>query len=1188
MALKGAGKALPVLDVLLEAYFFVEDFRHALKHPESVKAWTHVLVPSMFDCLVDYGFDVKRKQIEEFLEDPSFETFLSASGLDVFFDSGKEFVADTRKFIKHPSFKSAIDVMFSESGWKKVKSILGFEHGHESPQLPTVIESEETSFLPFDSYSHPRRILRVGGSKIAVLSDLEDKEHHGKPCGDTPHVPAGVLLPMGYVVDTSVALGISRFIRWLDVFVEGASREDIQGDALLSDYVQWINENMSGDCSYEIYEGVSPHGVKGAGLKVTFPAETFDQISSIFWYRSSEQGGKQTVFYSYGTEPRSQGPGITEELDIQVEPVQIEAPPARIWLDDSSADSPSFAAGSEDNVVHVAVHPKLGYAHPIDARGYWEKGDYHSTDLYMSRMTVTVRGVSLEDVDISTMRAALEGQAILDIYEENGVVRIVVDFLPGCQGGVLLFRHELENFYFTVDAPESGKVSVDVDYEFGEYKEAIDATPYFAKTTHGATGSLDIPLSPPHCFRSEVFLEGEETSALAAGEDNWIHVRVSRREGVESTAGVRKVTITLSGVTLEDVDVSAIREQYPDTKVSVEKTDAGKVAIVVTRRDGAVFTEEEIRDLPVKVHAPRDSDITIGVDYEAQEGVTTDHDSSAYHLPVSQTSVGSEAGAPVADPCPAIKHYAQVQQEQQQAQQLAAADSDFEKAIARIAASSASDDTVSCAFKKRNTLYEALDKLLGILNDQLDAAEETLQAANEHVESAPDDEAAAKEALRALKDRNQAKMARDEVDARLKALRFVAEDFTLVTDAAEEIYYDEKYIGYFAHGELGEELRGVASYGYGTGKMIPYRHKKEDYYGHQVHAIGDFHYEVSLVDSPYAHWYGDRRQGEIASGQVKVLRQEGSSYLTGTDGPDLIIAHPPEEYKTQGHKLFSFGHTTQEYRLFGFGGNDVLLGNAGNDILSGGDGNDHLEGRGGADQLFGEGGDDILFGNAGNDILSGGDGNDHLEGRGGADKLLGGRGDDILSGGDGNDHLEGSGGADQLFGEGGDDLFVLEQAGFRKLDGGSGNDTLRFSGATLGQNLDGNELLAHVSGVEKLEVFSGDGSHSRTLDLSRFTAEAIAALSDNGKVLRVWGEEGTKVDLHDCGKLEDAVRGYSGAKRDFMEDIFHSTEKHCKRFYGVYKKLAAGEGEYLGYDGYDLDGDHNVDLYIWHDGVEVI
>ena len=202
--------------------------------------------------------------------------------------------------------------------------------------------------------------------------------------------------------------------------------------------------------------------------------------------------------------------------------------------------------------------------------------------------------------------------------------------------------------------------------------------------------------------------------------------------------------------------------------------------------------------------------------------------------------------------------------------------------------------------------------------------------------------------------------------------------------------------------------------------------------------------------------------------------------------------------------------------------------------------------------------DDRLDGTHGRDLIKvEGTGTEGftLTGEDGDDRLLGGAGDDSLNGGGGNDYLDGKDGADELFGGGGDDLFVLEQAGFRKLDGGSGIDTLRFSGATLEQNLDGKELLGKVSGVEKLEVFSLDEGDSRTLDLSRFTAEEIADLSDNEEVLRVWGEEGTKVDL-------------PGGRKDYNP--------------------AAGTGEYFGYDGYDLNSDHNIDLYIWHEGVTVI
>jgi len=77
-------------------------------------------------------------------------------------------------------------------------------------------------------------------------------------------------------------------------------------------------------------------------------------------------------------------------------------------------------------------------------------------------------------------------------------------------------------------------------------------------------------------------------------------------------------------------------------------------------------------------------------------------------------------------------------------------------------------------------------------------------------------------------------------------------------------------------------------------------------------------------------------------------------------------------------------------RVFGQGGNDVLMGGTGDDELEGGAGHDTLGGGEGSDVLIGGSGNDLLLGGAGADRLEGGRGTDSLKGGEGADRLRGG------------------------------------------------------------------------------------------------------------------------------------------------------------------------------------------------------
>jgi serralysin len=93
----------------------------------------------------------------------------------------------------------------------------------------------------------------------------------------------------------------------------------------------------------------------------------------------------------------------------------------------------------------------------------------------------------------------------------------------------------------------------------------------------------------------------------------------------------------------------------------------------------------------------------------------------------------------------------------------------------------------------------------------------------------------------------------------------------------------------------------------------------------------------------------------------------------------------------------------QNHVIYGYAGNDQLIGAYGSDSLYGGSGNDIL---------YGEASNDYLNGGTGLDTLYGGTGFDTLVGGAGADKLFGGSGDDDLYGGTGKDTLTGGTGAD--------------------------------------------------------------------------------------------------------------------------------------------------------------------------------
>ncbi|NGZ98294.1 MAG: hypothetical protein CV089_19580 [Nitrospira sp. WS110] len=247
---------------------------------------------------------------------------------------------------------------------------------------------------------------------------------------------------------------------------------------------------------------------------------------------------------------------------------------------------------------------------------------------------------------------------------------------------------------------------------------------------------------------------------------------------------------------------------------------------------------------------------------------------------------------------------------------------------------------------------------------------------------------------------------------------------------------------------------------------------------------------------------------EFADGTT--LTQEGliahGFDLMGTANPDSL--NGGEIYKN----------------IYGFAGDDLLVGGAIDNLLVGGDGQDVLFGNSGNDQLFGNNGDDVLRGGDGDDELDGGSGNDSLEGEVGDDILVGGGGDDQLNGGEGNDIYRFN------LGDGLDSLF----------DSGSSNDTdtIAFgSGITSGSvslSSQFGQIIIKV-GTGSDGILSGstfDVFGSQTIEQFQFADGSTLAYAD--LVARGVDVDGTEFDDFLLGTdLNDRFHG--GRGNDWLE-----------------------------------------------------
>jgi len=123
---------------------------------------------------------------------------------------------------------------------------------------------------------------------------------------------------------------------------------------------------------------------------------------------------------------------------------------------------------------------------------------------------------------------------------------------------------------------------------------------------------------------------------------------------------------------------------------------------------------------------------------------------------------------------------------------------------------------------------------------------------------------------------------------------------------------------------------------------------------------------------------------------------------------------------------------------------------------------------------------------------------------------------DRLVGNAGNDTLVGNGGWDVLLGGAGDDRMKVADATFFKIDGGTGVDTLEFTGnATMDFTGLRNDLVNNV------EIFKlGNGNQNITLnqiDVLSITGDANTAITQTsyqkGHVLAIEGSAGDEVTL---------------------------------------------------------------------------
>jgi Ca2+-binding RTX toxin-like protein len=308
--------------------------------------------------------------------------------------------------------------------------------------------------------------------------------------------------------------------------------------------------------------------------------------------------------------------------------------------------------------------------------------------------------------------------------------------------------------------------------------------------------------------------------------------------------------------------------------------------------------------------------------------------------------------------------------------------------------------------------------------------------------------------------------------------------------------------------------------------------------------------------------------GEVVDGSYCNDTLRGTPGITGTEGNDL----------------------------FGYFGDDVLLGSGANDILVGGFGDDSLAGGAGQDQLFGEDGNDYLTGNVGD----------------ATDNIVGGTGNDIVNYSANYDADAGTFTENGTPGTTGITVLLPEESGILSTTGPantpgqpdningvegvigtSGDDTLTGSSlnnliiGSLGDDVidggAGNDILYGMSPATGID-FDGDGT-------AEIAAGAANASNDNDTIFGGAGNDfidgGGGDDILDGGADNDTIYGGDG-----NDDITGGTGDDI--LYGE-----AGNDELLGGAGNDTiytgDGNDTVEggtgndqIFVTGSGVEDI
>ncbi|MEZ4384085.1 MAG: Ig-like domain-containing protein [Nannocystaceae bacterium] len=281
---------------------------------------------------------------------------------------------------------------------------------------------------------------------------------------------------------------------------------------------------------------------------------------------------------------------------------------------------------------------------------------------------------------------------------------------------------------------------------------------------------------------------------------------------------------------------------------------------------------------------------------------------------------------------------------------------------------------------------------------------------------------------------------------------------------------------YVVHGEADPKSRSLAEIAQGNGGFVADGQTFRDYAGFSVDGAGDINGDG--LDDVILGAYGSDPKGML-SGRAYVIY--GKTDTSPAQLSQVILGE----------------------------GGVTLAGEASGDqagvaVAGAGD----VDGDGFADVIVGAFGSDAKGKDAGRSyVFFGGDYTNAVDVRGGlgSQDLEGTAGADVMIGGQGNDTLRGKGGADVLYGGRGADRLEIGDAAFVRVDGGSGDDTLRLLGDGLVLDLTTIADTA-IRDVERVDLLGG----GNTLILEHRDVRAMVGPT---RALDIDGQDGDTVEL---------------------------------------------------------------------------